>query len=162
MAATESVVSVAPYKLAPGDELNITVFGEDDISGEYVIDSAGNVVFPLVGVVEARGRTTSEFKDALAQALSNGFLINPSIIVEVGNPRPVYILGEVRQPGEYEYAEEMTVLKVVAKAGGFTYRANKSRVYVLHYGEDEENKYDLTPSTAVSPGDTIRIGERYF
>lgn len=119
-------------------------------------------MFPLVGVIEARGRTTTEFKDALAQTLSNGFLINPSIIVEVGNPRPIYILGEVRQPGEYDYAEGMTVLKAVAKAGGFTYRANKSRVFVLHYGEQEEYKYDLSPATAVSPGDTIRIGERYF
>lgn len=162
LAPAETAAPAEPYKLAPGDELTITVFGEDDISGAYLIDGAGNVTFPLIGMINAAGSSPADFRNRLASSLSEGYLLAPSITVTVANPRPIYVLGEVRQPGEYEYSEAMTVLKAVAKAGGFTYRANKSRFFVLRYGEAEEHKYILTPGATVAPGDTIRIGERYF
>jgi len=76
--------------------------------------------------------------------------------------RPFYILGEVTKPGTYPYTAGLTVLNAVATAGGFTYRANKVVVFIKRNGATSEVKTELTPSVLVAPGDTIRIGERFF
>ena len=78
------------------------------------------------------------------------------------NYRPFYIMGEVTKPGEYPYTNGLTVLNAVATAGGFTYRANKGRVFIKRSAEGDEHTYPLTSTTTVAPGDTIRIGERFF
>ena len=78
------------------------------------------------------------------------------------NFRPFYILGEVKQPGEYPYDNNMTVIKAVALAQGFTYRADQKKVYIKHVNDTKEEKVTLTSSATVEPGDTIRIAERYF
>jgi polysaccharide export outer membrane protein len=82
--------------------------------------------------------------------------------VQVTNFRPFYILGEVQRPGTYQYSTDMTVLNAVATAGGFTYRANRRRVFIRRANETEELSYPLTIATPVLPGDTVRIGERLF
>ena len=89
-------------------------------------------------------------------------MLNPRVSAEVINYRPFYILGEVGRPGEYPYTSGLTVQNAVAAAGGFTYRANKRAVFIKSIDSDQEILYDLTPSTVVKPGDTIRIGERIF
>jgi len=76
--------------------------------------------------------------------------------------RPFFILGEVAKPGQYPYAAGMTVLNAVATADGFTPRAKKTRVFIRRRGEEGELEYTLTPNLRVMPGDTIRVGERYF
>ena len=76
--------------------------------------------------------------------------------------RPFYILGEVNKPGEYPYTNGLTVLNAVATANGFTYRANTHRVRIRRVGESEEKEYEITSTSAVAPGDTIRIRERLF
>ena len=76
--------------------------------------------------------------------------------------RPFYILGEVMKPGEYPYTNSLTVLNAVATAEGFTYRADTKKVYIKRANENEERPYALTTTTPVAPGDTIRIGERFF
>ncbi len=78
------------------------------------------------------------------------------------NYRPFYILGEVNKPGEYPYTNGLTVLNAVATANGFTYRANKEKVFIKRADGGEEETFPLVPATQVAPGDTIRIGERFF
>ena len=90
------------------------------------------------------------------------FLKDPRVSAEVLTFRPFYILGEVDKPGTYPYTSGLTVLNAVATAGGFTYRADKRNVWIKHNGETSEVKGELTPSTTDAPGDTIRIGERFF
>ncbi|MEM9989564.1 MAG: SLBB domain-containing protein, partial [Pseudomonadota bacterium] len=75
---------------------------------------------------------------------------------------PFYILGEVGRPGTYPYQNGLTVLNAVATAQGFTYRANERVVFIRRDGETQEEKYSLTSTTPVRPGDTIRISERFF
>ncbi|ACG78513.1 hypothetical protein PHZ_c2102 [Phenylobacterium zucineum HLK1] len=70
--------------------------------------------------------------------------------------------GEVNKPGEYPYTNGLTVLNAVATAEGFTYRANKNKVFIKRADGDEEESFPLTSTTQVAPGDTIRIGERFF
>ena len=114
-----------------------------------------------MGTIQAGGLTVPEFTQALQNALAT-FLRNPSVAVEVTNYRPFFILGEVQRPGTYPYSANLTVPNAVATAGGFTYRANRARVFIRHANENVERSYPLTVATPVLPGETVRIGERLF
>ena len=150
------------FHLSPGDKLRISTYGEPSLSGEFAISSAGTISFPLIGTVQAAGKDAQAVQQAIATALADGFVNDPKVTVEVANFRPVYILGEVNKPGEYPFAMGLTVRGAVAKADGFTYRANEKRVSIKRAGEAEEQAHRLTADVPVQPGDTIRIGERYF
>jgi polysaccharide biosynthesis/export protein len=151
----------AAYRLGAGDQLRISVFGEPDLSNLYIVGSQGVIAYPLVGEVRAGGLTLAEFTVELQNALAS-YVRAPNVSVEVANYRPFYILGEVQRPGTYPYSANLTVLNAVATAGGFTYRANRSRIYIKHASEPEEREYRLTSATLVLPGDTVRVGERLF
>lgn len=150
------------YKLGAGDRLRVTVFGEPELSGEYVLDGTGTLSLPLVGEVGALNMTVRQFQRAAEAAYANGYLREPRISAEVMNYRPFYILGEVRSPGEYPYTNDLTVLKAVATAGGFTYRANETVILIKGGEEDQEQRVRLDATTKVLPGDTIRVIERFF
>lgn len=161
-----SPVAAAPqtteYTLSSGDQVKITVFGQDDLSGQFDVDGSGTFSMPLIGQVSAEGLTIPELEARIADSLSDGYLINPQVSAEVANYRPFYILGEVRTPGEYPYTNGLTVMEAVASAGGFSYRARKNVVFVRGADATEEVSVPLTATTQVKPGDTLRIGERIF
>ncbi|USQ95755.1 polysaccharide biosynthesis/export family protein [Caulobacter sp. RL271] len=150
------------YLLGPGDKVRVTVYGEDSLSGEFFVTGSGLMSLPLIGELKAGGLTVGQFQIAVQRALSDGYLKDPRVSAEVLTFRPFYILGEVEKPGTYPYTSGLTVLNAVATAGGFTYRADKKNVWIKHNGETTEEKSELTPSTVVAPGDTIRLGERFF
>ncbi|MET0374487.1 MAG: polysaccharide biosynthesis/export family protein [Rhizorhabdus sp.] len=152
----------AAYRLGAGDELKVTVYGEESLTGEFAVSGQGSVAFPLLGELQAAGKTVREFEQHLTAGLANGFINNPSVSVEVANYRPYYILGEVARPGEFAFVDGLTVFSAVARAGGFTYRANQSRIHIRHKEGGEEMTYRLDGDTPVQPGDTIRVSERYF
>jgi protein involved in polysaccharide export with SLBB domain len=157
----DDVAQPVEYRLGPGDQLRITVFNEAELTGQFVVGSQGTISYPLVGDVHAAGLTITEFTASLREALLE-FIRQPNVSVEVANYRPFFILGEVQRPGTYPYSASLTVLNAVATAGGFTYRANRGRVFIRHANEQEERSYPLTIATPVLPGDTVRIGERLF
>lgn len=150
-------------KLQSGDELKVIVFGEDQLSGIYEISPAGTVVMPLIGAVPAAGRTRAEVEHEITRAYANGkFLQEPKITVSVTTFRPIYVFGEVGQPGKYSYTNGVDVLTAIATAGGFTYRASKSSVLIRHAGDDVWQEYSLAAPVLIEPGDLIRVPERYF
>lgn len=150
------------YQLGSGDKIRVTVFGEPSLSGEFFVTGSGVVSMPLVGEVKADGLSVRQFQEKVQDTLRDGYLKDPRVSAEVLNFRPFYILGEVTKPGTYPYTSGLTVQNAVATAGGYTYRADKGKVYIKHLGEEKETKTELTPSTKVAPGDTVRIGERFF
>ncbi len=150
------------YRLGVADKVRVLVYDEPTLSGEFVVNSDGNLSLPLIGDVKAQGRTAAELGLAVQNALSEGYLRHPKVSLEVLIFRPFYILGEVNKPGEYPSSNGLTVLNAVATAGGFTYRAEKHHYYVKYAGQTSEHKLSLDPASKVYPGDTIRIGERYF
>jgi len=155
--------SLAPsYRLGTGDQVRIIVFGEEDLSGEFFVDGSGMVSLPLVGEVPAANKTLAEFRAELEARLSDGYLNDPRVSAEVLNYRPFYILGEVEESGEYPYTDGLTVMNAVARAGGFTYRANTRVVYIKRSDTNAEVEVPLTATVRVMPGDTIRIAERFF
>lgn len=151
------------YNLGPGDKLRITVFGEDSLSGEFLVANNGGISMPLIGEVPAGGLTPTEFQAAVQQKLeASGMVRSPRVSADVIEYRPFYILGEITKPGQYPYAIGMTVTKAVATAGGFTYRANNRMVYVTREGSGREVPVSVTAATWIGPGDTIRVSERSF
>jgi polysaccharide export outer membrane protein len=153
---------VAPYRLDAGDQLRIIVFGQDDLSNSYLVDQAGIISMPLIGVIPARGRTTAEVEASIAAALRDGYLRSPDVSVEVDRYRPYYAMGEVGAAGQYPYVPGMTVQQAIATAGGFTARADKLSFQVTRsYGGQVETAR-LTLSDPIWPGDTIYVRERHF
>jgi len=161
IAALPQAEKEVAYRLGPSDEVRITVFGEDNLSGEFEIDGSGQVALPLVGEIKVAGLTLRDAEDNIETTLEQGFLLNPRVNIEVLNYRPIFILGEVREPGSYPYQAGMTVLKAVTIAGGYTYRARKSTVYVKR-ADDPEQEQTATPDTEILPGDIVRVAERFF
>ncbi|QUD88327.1 polysaccharide biosynthesis/export family protein [Phenylobacterium montanum] len=154
--------TVTAYRLGVADRLRITVFNEPDLTGEFVVNANGSIAFPLVGQVKAVGRTKEQVGAELTRKLADGYLRQPQVSIDVVGFRPFYIMGEVNKPGEYPYEPGLTVLDAVAAAQGFTYRADKQHVFVRHERQTAEARDPLKSGMAVRPGDTLRIGERYF
>lgn len=151
------------YRLGADDAVKITVFGEPDLSNTFTVSSNGTISYPLVGEIVVRDLSVRELEQMLVAKLSEGYLVKPSVSVEVASYRPFYILGEVRAPGSYSYSNGITVLKAVALAGGFTYRANKKNVQILKTRKAGSELYSKTPVNAeISPGDIILVKERFF
>lgn len=146
------------YRLGPQDKIQVTVFNEPNLSGEFEIDGEGRVALPLIGVVTVGQMTLREAERAIADKLHPDYLLHPKVSIQVTNYRPFYILGEVKQPGSYPYANGMTVMQAVALAGGFTYRARESEMVIVRGG----SRGQAGPNSAVLPGDIIEIPERFF
>jgi Periplasmic protein involved in polysaccharide export len=155
-------VDAVEYRLSRGDRLKLEVFREEGLSGEYVINDQGMIGLPMVGQVQAAGKTVSQLREELTATLGQEYVRNARLNLDVVSYRPIYILGEVQTPGEYAYSDKMSVYALVAKAGGFTYRANEKVVFIRHANEATETAYKLTSGAAVLPGDTVRIDRRYF
>lgn len=160
--ASSSTLPTYTYALSGGDRIRVVVFGDPTLGGEFTIGGEGFVALPLIGEVDVRGLTSTQLQDRITARLADGYLKDPRVAVEVLTTRPFYILGEVNKPGQYPFANGLTVLGAVAQAGGFTYRAKTGRVLIKHAGGGAETPYDVTATTAVAPGDTIRIKERWF
>lgn len=153
--------SVAAYRLGSGDKLRITVYNEEDVTGEYEVDSSGNVSLKMIGTVAAAGRTLPELTKIIEAKLLDGYLLNPRVAIDVLNYRPFYVLGEVNEPGSYPYVAGITVLKAIALAGGFTFRARTSKIELIHANEPDKPVL-VDQNTVLLPGDIIRIKERFF
>ncbi len=149
------------YLLGPGDKVKITVFRQDDLSGEYRVDGSGMVAFPLIGNVKAQDKTVVELEEIIKEKLKDGFLKNPKVTVAVNVFRPFFILGEVLKPGSYPYLNGMTVWNAVALGGGFTKRAKKSSILIIR-ASDPDNKTEVSLETVVMPGDIIEVPQRLF
>jgi protein involved in polysaccharide export with SLBB domain len=151
------------YRLGPNDRTRITVFGQPNLTGEFMLDGNGAVAFPLIGNINANGMTPRELQQAIAGKLDPDYLRNPSVSVEVLTRRPFYVLGEVQKPGNYPYVTDITALNAVAMAGGYTYRAKTTEFYVKRLDKDGRMvRVVAKPETIIRPGDTLEVRERYF
>ena len=157
-----SVQQVSEYRLGSGDALRVIVFGEEQLSGEFRVDGAGRVAMPLIGEVPAKDRTARELETEISNRLSQGYVRDARVSVEVMNHRPFFILGEVKNPGQYQFVNGMTALSAVAMAGGYTYRAKEDYVLVTR-GSDPKKEVRRAPiTTPIMPDDVVRVPERFF
>ena len=154
--------AASDYRLGPNDRTRIIVYGQPNLTGEFVLDGTGNLAFPLIGNVPASGMTPTELQRAIAAKLDPDYLHNPSVSVEVASRRPFYVVGEVQKPGSYPYVTDMTVLNAIATAGGQTYRANMGRFYIKRQVDGRVVRVAGTQESRLQPGDTVVVRERYF
>lgn len=161
-AAPVSARHDAPYHLDAGDKLRVVVFGQEGLTNTYAIDAGGAITMPLIGAVAARGRTPAGLATEIAAKLRNGYIREPSVAVEVEAYRPFFILGEVAAPGQYPYVPNMSVESAVAIAGGFSPRAKRDSVTLTHTEAAGPSRAIVPLGTAISPGDTVLVGERWF
>lgn len=154
--------AVAAYRLGSGDKVRITVYNEDTLSGEYEVDGSGNLNLQLIGTIKVLNASIPEVTAVIVGRLKEGYLVNPSVAIEVLNYRPFYVLGEVKEPGKYPYVSGMSVLNAIALAGGYTYRGKKDRAMVIRASDPEKREKPLGPNAIIMPGDIIRVPERFF
>ncbi len=151
------------YRLGAGDEIVITVYNEENLSGKFNIPNFGSLNLPLIGETILSGCTFKQAEELLSRKYAEGYLVNPIISVSISKYRPFYIIGEVQDPGQYDYIVNMNILQAVALAGGFTYRANRKTAKVLQGYEEEIPVYNNTSiEQKFHPGDIIFIKERFF
>lgn len=151
-----------PYLLDSGDRVRVFVYGQPNLSRVYPVDGAGFIAMPLIGSIKARGGTTYELSEAVAAELRIKYVRDPEVAVEMAAYRPFYILGEVRNAGQFPYVSGMTVQTAVAIAGGWTPRANTRSIDVTRTMQGERVTMSVPPDYEVMPGDTISVAERFF
>jgi len=144
-AADESATNTqasAGYRVHTGDTVQVKVYDEPDISGDFKVSAEGEISHPLLGKVPLEGLTVPETEERLRAFLAEDYLVKPRVSVRVtsSSVRRVMIFGEVANPGMYEIplGERFTLLQAIAKAGGFTDVASINRVRIIRRnGEDE-------------------------
>ena len=147
--------------LAVGDEVRVTVFGEEELSGDFNISATGWISMPLIGGVVAAGRSADQLEALIVRALLDGHMKDPRVGVEVLTLQPIFVLGEVNNPGSYPYLAGLTMLKAIAIAGGYTHRARTNVLYLIKRDLQQEEQ-EIRSNVPVFPGDTIFVRERWF
>ncbi len=135
------------YVIGDDDVLGINVWKEVELTRAVTVRSDGKISLPLVGEVQAAGRTPRQLEDDIKAALV-GFITDPqvTVIVQTINSRKFNILGEVNKPGSYSLTTDTTIVDAIALAGGLREFAKKKGLYVIRQGPN---------------GTEIRIGFNY-
>jgi len=166
--ASAPSTSSKEYLLGPLDTISVDVFQEPDLSAKDVrLDSAGNVILPLVGSVHAAGKTASQLSSELTQRLAR-YVVKPNVTVTADSiTQKVTVEGEVNQPGVYEIKGNATLLEALAMAHSPTEVASLNQVIVFRNvnGQRTGARFDLQriragtdPDPLVLGGDRIVVG----
>ncbi|NNC48831.1 MAG: polysaccharide export protein [Sphingomonas sp.] len=139
--------SFADYRIGPNDEIEVTVFGVDEMTRRGTVDTAGNFSMPLAGAVMAGGKTPDELANLIEDKLRGRYLKDPQVAVNIVEVRAnlVTIDGAVRQPGIYPIIGTLTLQQAVATARGASDTADLDTVIVFRQAEGQRMaaKFDL-------------------
>lgn len=161
-AADFAAVENNGYRLGAGDVINISVYGEDDLSRHaYRLPDSGLITFPF-GEVRALGLSLVELEKKVADGLRGTYLINPRVSVSMETYRPFFINGQVGNPGAYPYQPGITVRKAVSLAGGLKERASESKIFLIKESDPEHKQTKISMDGPVFPGDTVTVEESFF
>jgi protein involved in polysaccharide export with SLBB domain len=139
------------YKLGTGDELKVTVFGEPDLSGAFVVDGQGTITMSLIGQVEIVNLTVTETSRRLEERLQDGWLRDPQGYGRAGQGPPLLNSRRSQQAGRVSVRLRLTVMNAIASAGDFTYRADKVSILIKSADSPNEREVDLTPDDDGAP-----------
>ncbi|HIF9197787.1 TPA: polysaccharide biosynthesis/export family protein [Photobacterium damselae] len=148
------------YVLGAGDQIEIIVFNEPNLSIKLMINNSGIISYPLIGQLQLAGKTPEQVANDIRNKLKNGYLKNPMVTVRMLSFRDFYVSGEVKTPGGYEYRPGLTLEQAVAIAGGFTDRADRDDVAIRR--TNGQLIEDVLSTQIVFPGDTIIIDQSFF
>lgn len=169
-AATDaSNAAETDYVLGVEDKLSISVWKEADLVRSVTVRPDGKITFPLIGDMQAAGRTPKQLTEEMTRALSR-FIKEPvvTVIVEEINNFKVFVLGEIGTQGALNLRRRTRLLEAIALAGGLTTYADKSNVTLMRYDDGKEARIRIDYRKVVSgekpelnvwlrPGDTIIV-----
>jgi polysaccharide export outer membrane protein len=120
------------YQIKPGDVLSISVWGEEQLQREALVTPDGGFSFPLVGHLNARGRTADQVQQIVRDRLRN-YLSDPVVTVSLQeiNGNTIYVIGQVNNPGEFVMKRSVDVMQALSMAGGTTTFASLNDILIL-------------------------------
>ncbi len=126
------------YTIAPGDVIEISIWGEPDLKRELVVAPDGNVSFPLIGDIKVAGKTTSQVKKEVEKKIKEYIpSANASVIITQLGSLQFYVIGKVAKPGMFNVGKPLTVLQALALAGGLTPFADEKNILIIRsYGKN--------------------------
>jgi len=158
------------YIIQPQDILGISVWRNPDLDTEIEVDQDGYVTLPLLGKVASSGLTLRQFEDELTKLWGRDYIKNPYVQVSL-QQKQFFVLGEVKEPGSYEMVGNMTVLKAISMAGGFTSYAAEGSVFILRTKKTGPEKIEIdfsaikkgqSPDIEIRPGDVVTVPQSFF
>ena len=172
----------AGYRIQPGDSLAITVLEDDTLNRQVLVLPDGRISVPLAGSLTAAGRTVDAVENAIADKLASNFAVRPSVFVSVANLAtpftgtfPIYVVGQVNNPGEVQVQPGTTLLQAIALGGGLDrFAATKriqlrrtdastgqERLYLFNYNAVERGGA-IQSMITLREGDVIIVPERHL
>jgi polysaccharide export outer membrane protein len=155
--AQEIAAEDAGYRVGIGDVIEVEAFQAEEISGEFAVEAAGTITYPLLGAVPVRGKTAAEIAALLEELLEKDYYVDVQLKVEVGlfASQPVTLLGEVQKPGTYYLEGRTTLTELLAKAGGLKSTAGP----VLELRRTARTDGDGTPEPMIFETEKLSTGE---
>ena len=162
------------YPIRAGDKLNIQVYREKDLTGIFTVDLSGNISYPLLGEVHVQGLSLEDLRKYLINRLGKDYLVNPQLQVDLDKSlnKSVSILGQVQKPGNYDFAPDMTLVRLISEAGGFTPIAAPKHVKITRLMKDGKKKTVIVDVDSIMNGksedislqssDLVMVPESYF
>lgn len=154
------------YRVGPGDVLQVVVWKEPELTRDVLVRSDGRATLPLLGDVDAAGRTPGQLADQIARGLGR-FVTSPQVTVGVSQALSarVYVIGQVVRSGEIPLSVPLTVVQALALSGGFKEFAKTDSILVVsrdrvvtpfNYKRFEAGR-DLEQNVTLQAGDTIVV-----
>jgi len=160
--------------VGPDDIFVVRVFGETELTAEYRVAGDGSISFPYLGRVRVQGLTPTQIEDRLAAALrEHGVLRDPqvSVLPREIQSRRINVIGQVQHPGTFPFEPNMTIVRAITAAGGFTGIADQHRVRLTRRTRRGRETYVIPvdhiadgriANIAVAPGDIIMVPDVLF
>lgn len=156
--------------IGPLDTISVSVFGVPELSQEMQVDASGRIAMPLVGTIDAGGRTSQELAQAIADALRGRFVRDPDVTVNIKSSisQVVAIDGQVVEPGLYPVTNQMTLLRAIASAKGLSEFARENDIVILRTvnGQRMAALYDIAAirrgtyaDPAIYANDVVVVGD---
>ncbi|TLU65764.1 sugar ABC transporter substrate-binding protein [Thalassotalea litorea] len=165
------------YLIGPGDQLNIFVWRNPDVSGSFIVRPDGKITTSLVEDIMASGKTPTQLARTIEEQLST-YLREPIVTVTVNRfvgpySEQIRVIGEAAQPRAVSYGKNMTLLDVMIAVGGLTQFADGNQSVLVRVENGEQKQYllniedlirdgDISANVDVLPGDIIVIPEAWF
>jgi polysaccharide biosynthesis/export protein len=123
------------YALQPGDELEVSIWGDQSASRQTIVAPDGMISYPLIGQIKAAGKTIPALEKEFSKRLSKNYKTPPQVTITLtsvreGSGSQVFITGEVNKPGPYPLTPGLSVMQAITMSGGFGRFAAKSRVQI--------------------------------
>ncbi|MGD0830397.1 MAG: polysaccharide biosynthesis/export family protein [Terracidiphilus sp.] len=146
------------YVIGPSDVIAVTVFKEPTLSNTLLVRPDGMISIPLLGDVEASGKTPGQLAEEITTKLKK-YIQDPNVTVLLSgmNSKKVYMMGEVAKIGPVDLIPGMTLLQAIASAGGLTVYANSGKIYILRNEGGQQQKIPVQYKLALKGDSALNL-----